>query len=300
MGGKYNYNTYPSPNAKASNTGTAMTETYPLHLSSRQLDIWNNISGKLHSASEIELFLDYDGTITPIRSTPEEALLSPDTIHLLERLIQLPGLRLTIVTGRSMKDIRRLIPFENIGFIANHGFHIYQNREEWIHPDAVSTHQTLHQLHTILQTVLNKFKNAYLEDKQFTLSLHYRNVSIQDQIIFKEMARKTIWEFDPKLVITEGKEVLEVRPPVDWGKGYAVMEILKMPQHDTHALQMYIGDDTTDEHAFQVLQQSAITIHVGKTSRTFAQYYVNDVDEVLQILKMIITLRSHRANHHPT
>jgi trehalose 6-phosphate phosphatase len=276
-----------------------MIEIYPLHLSSRKLDIWNNISGRLHSASEIELFLDYDGTITPIRSTPEEALLAPDTIHLLERLIRLPGTRVTIVTGRSMKDIQKLIPFENIGFIANHGFHIRQQGKEWIHPEAVSTQQTLHQLHTLLQNTLKQFGNAYLEDKQFTLSLHYRNVSIQEQLTFKDIARKTICEFNPTLVITEGKEVLEVRPPVDWGKGYAVMEILKTPRHDTHALQMYIGDDITDEHAFQVLQQAAITIHVGKISKTFAQYYVNDVDEVLQILKMIITLRTHRSNHYP-
>jgi trehalose 6-phosphate phosphatase len=138
-----------------------------------------------------------------------------------------------------------------------------------------------------------------LEDKQFTLSLHYRNVSIQEQLAFKEIARKTVCEFDPKLVITEGKEVLEVRPPVDWGKGYAVMEFLKTLQQDAHSLQMYIGDDITDEHAFQVLQQSAITIHVGKTSRTFARYYVADVVEVLQILKMIVTLRTHSSNHHP-
>jgi trehalose-phosphatase len=78
------------------------------------------------------------------------------------------------------------------------------------------------------------------------------------------------------------------------------MEILKARQHSAHSLQMYIGDDITDEDAFQALQSSGITIHVGKISRTHAQYYVTDVDEVLQILKMIITLRTHRSNPHLT
>lgn len=277
-----------------------MKNNGPLHLSSRHLDIWNNVSKRIHSAPEIALFLDYDGTITPIRNTPNEAILAPDTTHLLQRLIQLPNMRVTIVTGRSMEDIRRLIPFENIGFIANHGFHILQDGTEWIHPDAVSSCQTLHQLHAILQNALKQFQKAYLEDKQFTLSIHYRNVYIQEEPTFKEIARKTVCAFDPRLVITEGKEVLEVRPPVDWGKGRAVMEILKTSQHSAHSLQMYIGDDITDEDAFQVIQPSGITIHVGKTSRTHAQYYVTDVDEVLQILKIIITLRTHRSNPHLT
>jgi trehalose 6-phosphate phosphatase len=199
-----------------------------------------------------------------------------------------------------MKDIRNLIPFENIGFIANHGFHIRQEGNEWIHPEAASSQQKLHQLHAILQNALKQFENAYLENKQFTLSLHYRNVSIREHLAFKEIARKTACDFDPRLVITEGKEVLEVRPPVDWGKGRAVMELLKRRQHSAQILLMYIGDDITDEDAFQALHSSGITIHVGNMPYTNAQYYVNDVDEVLQILKMIIKLRSHRPSQHIT
>jgi len=277
-----------------------MNNNGPFHLSPKQLDIWNNISRQLHTASEIDLFLDYDGTITPIRSTPAEAVLEPETVHVLQQLIQLPHLKVTMVTGRSMADIQKLVLFKNIGFVANHGFHVLQDGKEWRHPEAERFIKKLRKLYTILQGAFQPFPKSFLEDKQFTLSIHYRNVSVQEQTAFKAIARKTIYEFDSRLVLTEGKEVLEVRPPVDWGKGRAVMEILSAQQHSPRSLQMYIGDDITDEDAFQVLQSSGITIHVGNTADTQAHYYVNDVDEVLQILKMIIRLQTHRSNHHPT
>jgi trehalose 6-phosphate phosphatase len=300
VGGQHHYDAFPSANAETSFIGAAMNNSHPIHVSPRQLDIWNTISRRVHTAPEIALFLDYDGTITPIRRTPDEALLAPETVLLLQQLVQLPDLRITIVTGRTMEDIRRLIPLENIGFIANHGFHILQDGKEWKHPDAVRFEQKLQKLHTILKKALEPFPQAYVEDKQFTLSIHYRNVSNREKNSLKALSTETVRAYNPILLITEGKEVLEVRPPVDWGKGHAVMEILKVPQHSARSLQMYIGDDVTDEDAFHSLRSSGITLRVGKVLETYAEYYVTNVNEVLQLLKMIMTLRSHRSKHHFT
>jgi trehalose 6-phosphate phosphatase len=270
------------------------------HVPFKQIDIWNNFSKRLLSASKVELFLDYDGTITPIHKTPSEAILAPDTIHILQQLLQLPNVRVTIVTGRSMKDIQRFIPFEDIRLIANHGFQIYQDKTEWIHPDAQSSQLKMHELQDILNKSLESFPKAYVEGKQFTLSIHYRNAAAQDVPYIKELTLKAISSFDPKLVITEGKEVIEVRPPVKWGKGHAVRKILNANSYPPNSMKIYIGDDMTDEDAFQVLKTSGITIHVGETPDTKAQYYVDNVKEVLQILKMIIKLRTHHSNQFLT
>jgi len=270
-----------------------MKSNISLHIPLKRIDIWNNFSKRILSAAEVELFLDYDGTITPIQKTPSEAVLAPDTIHLLQQLIQLPDVRVTIVTGRSMKDIRNFVTLEDIRLVANHGFHIYQNKSEWIHPDALSSRPKMHQLQNILQNALDSFSNVFVEDKQFTLSVHYRNVIAQNVPFVKELTIKTVSVFDPELIITEGKEVLEVRPAVEWGKGHAVRKLLNEHQYPSNSLKIYIGDDKTDEDAFKALKSSGITIHVGEMPETKAQYYVENVRDVIKILKMIVKLRTH-------
>ena len=96
-------------------------------------------SRKIRRAAEIFLFLDYDGTLTPIRRTPGEATLAAATQQLLRRLSALSDVTVAIVTGRSMRDIRRLVPLDTLVFAANHGLHIRSGRDaEWIHMSALA------------------------------------------------------------------------------------------------------------------------------------------------------------------
>jgi trehalose-phosphatase len=264
----------------------------PLYLFDQKSDNWNKIAKRLRSAPKIALFLDYDGTLTPIRRTPPAAVLSPEAEQILKNLLQLPNVRTTIVTGRSMEDIRRLIPLEGIGFAANHGFHILQDNKEWIHPDAVSLIQLLSRLHAILRHTLESFPAVYVENKQFTLSIHYRNIPIHQVKTVQSLALKTIHSYDSSLIITRGKKVLEVRPPISWGKGNAVLEILKTAHGSKRQLPLFLGDDTTDEDVFQVLKKTGITIRVERSSKTVAQYYVRNVDDVLILLKLMIMVRA--------
>jgi trehalose 6-phosphate phosphatase len=270
----------------------------PVNLFSERHNSWDIIARKLCSASGIYLFLDYDGTLTPIRRTPSAALLASATENILQHLAQLPGVEVAIVTGRSMEDIRRLVRVENIGFAANHGFNIYNNGTEWIHPQALSQIQILSRLHLILRNTLIGFPKAYIENKQFTLSIHYRNVAQQDLRSLKSLITKTVYTFDPSLRITRGKKVLEVRPQITWGKGEAVLEMLHSSKTRQRMVPIFVGDDTTDEDVFRVLRSKGITIRVGKSATTYAQYYVQDVDEVKHLLQSIISLRTNRLARH--
>jgi trehalose 6-phosphate synthase/phosphatase len=105
----------------------------PVNLFSERHNSWDSIARKLCSASGIYLFLDYDGTLTPIRRTPSAALLASETEKILQQLAQLPGVQVAIITGRSMEDIRRLVRVENIAFAANHGFNITMEPNGFIH-----------------------------------------------------------------------------------------------------------------------------------------------------------------------
>ncbi len=271
----------------------------PVYLFSRRHDSWDTIARKLRSASGIAIFLDYDGTLTPIRRTPSDALLTPEAENILQEMAQLPGVQVAIVTGRSMEDIRRLVRVKKIEFAANHGFHIYKNGTEWIHPQTVSLIRVLPRLHSILRNTLAGFPKVYIENKRFTLSIHYRNVAPENVRYLKSLVMKTVHSFNPTLRITRGKKVLEVRPGIAWGKGKAVLKMLitKKPHHPR--VTVFIGDDTTDEDVFQALRPKGITIRVGKSTSTHAQYYLKDIGEVMHVLRSIISLRmTHSPRHH--
>jgi trehalose 6-phosphate phosphatase len=267
----------------------------PLYLFSARHKALNTVAFTLKSHSGINLFLDYDGTITPIRRNPAIALLKPQIKELLHQLTLLPDVSVIIVTGRSMEDIRRLVPVKNIDYAANHGFHIYQKGSEWVHPQAAACIQKLTALCTILTNALGQVPNAFIENKQMTLSIHYRNVNLQNVHLLKSLVIKTVHSFDPSLLMTRGKKVVEIRPPLNWGKGDAVMKILDLPDTDQQRIPLYIGDDTTDEDVFRVLQIKGITVKVGKGSKTLAQYYVKDVNEVHHFLKLIHKIRRNPA-----
>jgi len=267
----------------------------PIYLFSDRYNSWKTVARKLKSASGIAVFLDYDGTLTPIKRTPSAAILAPELENILNQLVQLSGVQVAIVTGRSMEDIRRLVRVENIRFAANHGFNIYYNGTEWIHPQALSLIKVLSRLHLILRNTLIGFPKAYIENKQFTLSIHYRNVTQKNIGSLKSLVTKTVRFFDPTLRITRGKKVLEVRPQISWGKGKAVLKMLHSDKTRRQRIPLFIGDDTTDEDVFRALQSKGITIRVGKSTSTRARYFIKDIEEVVRLLQSIISLRTNRS-----
>jgi trehalose-phosphatase len=298
MGSQHHHNPLTLKNAETTCNCGATIMKISKYLFSEQNNYWSTIARKLRSAPGIALFLDYDGTLTPIRRTPSAAKLPQEAENILQQLAQLPGVQVAIVTGRSLNDIRRLVRLENIGFAANHGFNIYNNGTEWIHPQAISLIQVLSRLHMILCNTVVLFPKVYIENKQFTLSIHYRNVAPQHIRSIKSLVTKTVHIFDPTLRITRGKKVLEVRPQVDWGKGKAVLKMLHSSKTRQRRIPLFIGDDATDEDVFGALRSKGITIRVGKSTTTKAQYFVKDVKGVVHLLRSIILLRKSRSPRH--
>ena len=270
-----------------------MKQNGPTYLFSQHKNDLFNIENKILRAPTIFLFLDYDGTLTPIRKKPSEAVLSSAAKDILKQLSSLPDIRVSIVTGRSMKIIRRLIPLKTIEFAANHGLHIrYKDGSEWIHLNALASIRMLTKARSRLRIALKSFPKAIVEDKKLTLSVHYRNCTPGQFSSLKNVVTNIICSVDPSLRITKGKKVLEVRPQTIWGKREAVLELLKGSKSNKHPLTIFIGDDTTDEEAFQVLRSVGITVRVGKSLNTAATYYVKDVREVLHFLKLILMIRT--------
>lgn len=243
----------------------------------------------------VYLFLDYDGTLTPIKNNPSSAVLSNSIKNLLVELNQNKYIKVFIVTGRSYKTLKDLSGLKNIPIASNHGFHINSEKIKWSHPVIKKIIPHLTNLTLLLKEQLKLFKGVLIEDKGITISIHYRNVNEKSVPLIKEVILKAVKPYSGKLKITYGKKIIEVRPAVEWNKGLAVLKILKLLKLKTaNPVIFYMGDDLTDEDAFKILKNKAVTIRVGKSSLTNAKYLVKDTNEVHRLLRSINSIYKER------
>jgi trehalose 6-phosphate phosphatase len=245
-----------------------------------------NILKRIRTAEGIFFLLDYDGTLTPIVSHPGEAILSKKTRALLLAFKKNPRFLLAIVSGRSLKDIRTLVGLKGIYYVGNHGLEISasKSRVRQLIPDKIVTE--LGGIRDRLNSQLKNVDGVLIEDKECILTIHYRNVDAGWVPSILMMLKQEVRESITPLCLGFGKMVFEIRPKSNVHKGTAVLELLEEVKKDKF-LPLYMGDDKTDEDAFRVLNRRGITIFVGFSGNSSAQYYVNDPFEVYQFLKMV-------------
>lgn len=233
--------------------------------------------------NEVAVFLDYDGTLAPIVSQPEEAFLS-DSMR--EALQELPSrVPLAILSGRDLDDVRERVGIDNIVYAGSHGFDIAG-------PDGLRRQMAsefLPKLDTAekkLQEALNGISGARVERKRLSIATHYRNVREKDVPKVKQAVGEVAWRHRELRKMT-GKKVHELQPDVDWDKGQALMWLLEtLGLEGENVFPFYIGDDRTDENAFRALKQRGIGILVSEDPRfTAARYSLQSPDEVEEFLR---------------
>jgi len=100
------------------------------------------------------------------------------------------------------------------------------------------------------------------------------------------------------LRVTQGRRVVEIRPPVDWDKGHAIAWFFEYALDRKRPAQtrlIYLGDDRTDEDAFQAVNRlGGISVFVGRpTRRTAATYRLKDPHDVCVWLASLNDARRH-------
>ncbi len=245
----------------------------------------------------IYLFLDYDGTLSPIADTPGKAIMPDRARDLLSRLSKISNCRIAIVSGRRLSDISRRVGLKNIVYVGNHGFEIKGPKIKFKSPVTPKFRSHLKEIKAKLKKSLSTFKGVLIEDKGFCLTVHYRLADENDipAITSKFYLATFIDEFRSNIQVRSGKITREIRPPILWDKGMAALWLLDrqssaMKSKKIEILPVYIGDDLTDEDAFRVLRNRGLTIFVGKPNNTKARFYLKDTKEVAVFLTKILEI----------
>ncbi len=246
-------------------------------------------AAQIEEARHVSLFLDFDGTLAPIRRSPSAASLPRSTAGLLRALAHHPSVSVSIVTGRSLRDIRRRVRDRKVAYAANHGLHIIDTAGvEWIHPGALRARKRLRAMGLVLSERIAAYAGAFVEDKDLTVAVHFRRVRSHRVRGLRSLVNRILRASPNHFRVVTGKKIIEVRPPVDWGKGNAVARLLKGHRGGSRRLVVFIGDDRTDEDAFAILRSRSITIRVGDVHNTSAQYTVRSTTEVRQVLRLLL------------
>ena len=234
------------------------------------------------SGVRLAVFLDYDGTLTPIVSHPEDASL-PDSMRqtLRSLAVRVP---VAILSGRDLDDVRGRVLVDGIVYAGSHGFDIAGAgglRREL----GVAYLPVLDKAEMELREALDEIPGAQLERKHFSVAAHYRNVN-ENEASKVALAVDAVGARHRELRRMNGKKVYELLPDIDWNKGKAMLWLLETLGLDGgNALPIYIGDDRTDEDAFRALQRQGVGILVSEQPQpTAASYSLKDPAEVERFL----------------
>jgi trehalose-phosphatase len=237
--------------------------------------------------SRLVLFLDFDGTLVPIATRPEHVSMDRAMIQTLDRLGR--HVPIVIVSGRPVKDLRRVIGLESLHYIGLHGFSYGapHNPPSWL--ASRPPRRIVRTWKDALVALAGKVQGAWVEDKGISVVLHNREVAARDRPRLHRDAMDTLQNrlHGKQIRLLRGKHVMEILPATDCDKGIAVLRLLKKPWARSR-VPVYIGDDITDIPALKLVARSGVAIQVGSiphAPQTWTK--LMDTDAVRDLLRYL-------------
>ncbi|MGW8281830.1 MAG: trehalose-phosphatase [Gemmatimonadota bacterium] len=241
------------------------------------------------AADRLLVAVDFDGTLSPIVSNYDSAVADRDALETLFGLAALPRTRVVVISGRSRADLERRIgscPPEVV-LVGSHG-------AEHSSESPAEEEARVESFMEALNGLRDRYPGTRIERKPYSLAVHYRNVSERRQA---EVRDEAIERAGPLAAGTkEGKKVIEfLAVPVD--KGTALeryREMASASAGEGGGVTVFIGDDVTDEAAFEVLSPEDVGVKVGP-ERSAAPYRVEKQRDVGPLLHLLLRLRSREV-----
>jgi trehalose 6-phosphate phosphatase len=230
------------------------------------------------------VFFDFDGTLSEIVNDPDSARLADGAADALTSLsAQCP---VAILSGRDLADVRQRIGLPGLWYAGSHGFELTgPDGQHHQNTDAAASIPVLAEAAATLADQLGDIPGVAVEHKRFGVAVHYRNAA-RDRVGEVAAAVRSAGQ-RTALRVTTGREVIELRPDVDWDKGKTlrwVLDYIRDNEGSSSLLPIYLGDDITDEDAFDAVADDGIAILVRHSDdgdrATAARYALDDPDRV--------------------
>lgn len=241
------------------------------------------------------VFLDYDGTLTPIVDRPEDAVISESMRAAVRALAR--RCTVCVVSGRDRAVVQDLMGIDNLVVAGSHGFDIWDPRAGTLEHDAATGfEQLLAETTDRLKAETKSIDGALVEPKRASVAIHYRLVPQEQWPAVDALLRDVLADHPDELKVTPGKLVYEIQPKIDWHKGKAVLYLLSALRLDGDDIApLYLGDDITDEDAFCALSGRGIGIVVADLENnpaeaaraTAADFTLSSMGEVERFLNTL-------------
>lgn len=254
--------------------------------------VTDTIKAAYSKAEKRCLLLDYDGTLAAFTKVPSQAAPQQNVLDFLRKISADPRNEIAIISGRDSDTLDKWLGNLPLTFVSEHGVFIKYKNRKWESQTSVPS-EWKDEIRPMLQSYVTRCAGSLIEEKQNTLSWHYRNTHpelgfIRSRELYNNLIQLTS---NTPLQVIDGNKVLEVRlTGVDKG-----ITALKLINHFNPDFALCIGDDTTDEDMFKALEKKAYTIKIGNDA-TAAHYNIAAQTEVLPFLQELLTTPSKPFN----
>ncbi|TYJ04578.1 hypothetical protein E1A91_A12G100600v1 [Gossypium mustelinum] len=277
----------------------SMRASSPTHTKSTSSVTDDQVTWNLHHPSALEMFeqiidaskgkqivmfLDYDGTLSPIVEDPDRAFMSKKMRNTVRKLAKC--FPTAIVSGRCRDKVYKFVKLAELYYAGSHGLDIkgpekrsksknVSNSESVLFQPASEFLPMIDEVYKQLVDTTKSTPGAKVENNKFCLSVHFRCVDEKKWSELAQLVRSALTEY-PKLRLTQGRKVLEIRPTIKWDKGKALEFLL---------------DSLGFANCTDILRDKGqgFGILVSKFPKeTSASYSLQEPDEVMDFLRRLV------------
>jgi trehalose 6-phosphate phosphatase len=226
--------------------------------------------GELAHWDQCAILLDIDGTLLDLAPTPREVWVPPGLAKTLNRLLVRTSGALALVSGRSLNDIDLIFAPEQFPAVGGHGAEMRISQDS----EAVATHAPPmdRELKRRLAAIAKLSPGILLEDKGYSLALHYRLAPHAERAIYEAVSLIRADLPNAPIEVLPGKCVCEIKHS-GFTKATGVLELMAHEPFQGRR-PIFIGDDVTDEAVFGIMPDlGGLAFSVGRHATGVADYF---------------------------